>query len=414
VSRAAGPDLLRALAILLVMLWHLPAAATPVLLTGLKVYGWIGVDLFFVLSGYLIGTQLLTPFARGERLDLRGFYLRRSFRILPAFLVVLVLYASFPALWEAPDIQPLWRFVTFTMNFDLAYQLKGTFSHAWSLCVEAQFYLILPLLLLLFGRLRSATPVLVVGIAIVLVGMVLRFAIWNEVIGAKLETGNYKGLGFFYLEDIYYPTYCRLDGLVFGVLLATAKVFWPEIWRRHADSRVMFASGAVSLAVSVALVAYRGALAPTQAHLPTLSLPGAVAAYPLLAFGCALILASLIKAEALLSRWHLPGVSLIAAVSYSLYLTHKLVMHLDGLVIGTDRLQGWTGLLVYFGTSLVAAGALWSAIERPFLRFRSSILTWARPFHREPLMRVGFSPNKSLGSNPIPHDLLLRIVPTNN
>ena len=376
-SRSAGADLLRALAILLVMLWHLPTTATPALLTGFKPYSWIGVDLFFVLSGYLIGTQLLTPIARGERPDLGAFYLRRSLRILPAFLVVLVLYTVLPALWEAPYMQPLWRFLTFTMNFDLAYQLNGTFSHAWSLCVEAQFYLILPLILLLFGRIRSATPALAVAILIVLIGMVLRSAIWNEVIGARLEMGNYKGLGFLYLKDIYYPTYCRLDGLVFGVLLAAAKIFWPKLWR-HADSRVMFTGGAVSLAASLALAAYRGALAPAQAHLPMLSLPGAVAAYPLFAFGCTLILASLIKAEALLSRWRLPGATLVAALSYSLYLTHKLVMHLDGLVIGTDRLQGWTGLLVYFGTSLVAAGALWLVIERPFLRMRSGILARSR------------------------------------
>ena len=375
VSHSAGADLLRTLAILLVMLWHLPPAATPALLTGLKPYSWVGVDLFFVLSGYLIGTQLLTPVARGERLDLRAFYLRRSFRILPAFLVVLALYAVFPALWEAPDMLPLWRFVTFTMNFDLAYQLNGTFSHVWSLCVEAHFYLILPLILLLLRPIRSIVPALAVAIVIVLMGMVLRFVIWDEFIGARLETGNYKGLGFLYLKDIYYPTYCRLDGLVFGVLLAAAKIFWPEIWQRHADGRVMFAGGAASLAASLALFAYRGGLATTQAHLPTLSLPGAVAAYPLFAFGCTLILASLIKAEVLLSGGRLPGVTLVAALSYSLYLTHKLVMHLDDLVIGTDRLQGWIGLLIYFGTSFVAASALWLAIERPFLQMRSSILT---------------------------------------
>jgi peptidoglycan/LPS O-acetylase OafA/YrhL len=375
VSHSAGADLLRALAILLVMLWHLPPAATPELLTGLKPYSWVGVDLFFVLSGYLIGTQLLTPVARGERLDLRVFYMRRAFRILPAFLVVLALYAIFPMLWDAPNMLPLWRFLTFTMNFDLAYQLNGTFSHAWSLCVEAHFYLILPIILLLLRPIPSVVPALAVAMVIVLMGMVLRFTIWNEVIGTRLETGNSKGLGFLFLKDIYYPTYCRLDGLVFGVLLAAGKIFWPEIWRRHADGRAMFAGGAVFLAVSLALFAYRGALAPTQAHLPTLSLPGAVFAYPLFALGCTLILASLIKAEVLLSRRRLPGATLGAALAYSLYLTHKLVMHLDDLVIGPDRLQGWIGFLVYFGTSFAVASALWLAIERPFLQMRSSILT---------------------------------------
>jgi hypothetical protein len=78
--RSVGADLLRALAILLVMLWHLPKPATPALLGALKPYGWIGVDLFFVLSGYLIGTQLLTPLVRSERVNLRAFFVRRSFR----------------------------------------------------------------------------------------------------------------------------------------------------------------------------------------------------------------------------------------------------------------------------------------------------------------------------------------------
>ena len=98
----------------------------------------------------------------------------------------------------------------------------------------------------------------------------------------------------------------------------------------------------------------------------TLSLPGAVAAYPLFAFGCTLILAALIKAEALLSRSRLRGATLIAALSYSLYLSHKLVMHLDNLIVDADRLQGWMGLLFYFGTSFLAASALYLAVERPF------------------------------------------------
>jgi peptidoglycan/LPS O-acetylase OafA/YrhL len=55
---------------------------------GLKQYGWTGVDLFFVLSGYLIGTQLFSRLARGQRLSLRDFYVRRALRILPAFLTV--------------------------------------------------------------------------------------------------------------------------------------------------------------------------------------------------------------------------------------------------------------------------------------------------------------------------------------
>jgi peptidoglycan/LPS O-acetylase OafA/YrhL len=91
--RLPGLDLLRAIAIIWVMLFH--SWVVGGLGDGfawLSGYGWMGVDLFFVLSGYLIGSQLLKPLSRGEPLSFSGFYLRRAFRVLPAFLVVLALY----------------------------------------------------------------------------------------------------------------------------------------------------------------------------------------------------------------------------------------------------------------------------------------------------------------------------------
>jgi peptidoglycan/LPS O-acetylase OafA/YrhL len=106
--------------------------------------------------------------------------------------------------------------------------------------------------------------------------------------------------------------------------------------------------------------------------MPVLSMPGAVFAYPILAAGFTLILASLLDSEAVLNRWRIPGAAAMATLSYGLYLTHKSVIHLDDLLIGEDRLQGWIGLLVYMGTSLLAAVALWLVIERPFLRLRLS------------------------------------------
>src|SRR5687768_10710729 len=130
--RSAGPDLLRAVAILLVMLWHVPRPSRLDALEGLRAYSWTGVDLFFVLSGFLIGTQLLAPIARQQRPSLRDFYVKRSFRILPAFLFVLALYMFIPVLREGSALQPAWRFLTFTMNFALDYRATGAFTHAWS------------------------------------------------------------------------------------------------------------------------------------------------------------------------------------------------------------------------------------------------------------------------------------------
>ena len=101
-------------------------------------FGWIGVDLFFVLSGYLIGGQLLAETARGQEVNLRRFFARRALRILPACFVVLAIYAFLPSWREYPEMFPLWKFLLSARNIGLR---GGTaFSHAWSLAVEDQFW----------------------------------------------------------------------------------------------------------------------------------------------------------------------------------------------------------------------------------------------------------------------------------
>jgi peptidoglycan/LPS O-acetylase OafA/YrhL len=117
-------------------------------------FGWIGVDLFFVLSGYLIGGQLLAPLARNQRITLGRFLARRALRILPAYLVVLGIYIFLPSWREYPEMSQPWRFLISVQNIGLH---GGTaFSHAWSLAVEDQFYLLLPLVLLFVDRWRRA------------------------------------------------------------------------------------------------------------------------------------------------------------------------------------------------------------------------------------------------------------------
>ena len=162
-ERQPGLDLLRALAIIVVVVYH--AALFGFKLPGrVDRFGWIGVDLFFVLSGYLIGGQLLAPLARDQRIKLGRFFTRRALRIMPAYFVVLAIYFLLPAWREYPEMsQPLWKFLLSVQNIALH---GGTaFSHAWSLAVEDQFYLALPFLLLfLYRRPRAAiiVPCLIV------------------------------------------------------------------------------------------------------------------------------------------------------------------------------------------------------------------------------------------------------------
>ena len=117
-ARLHGLDTLRAFAIGLVILYHLESFL-PNTLTPVADMGWAGVDLFFVLSGYLIGAQLLRPFTRNQPLRIGEFYLRRAYRILPAYLVVLLLYIAVPAWRESPGLDAAWKFLTFTRNLIL-------------------------------------------------------------------------------------------------------------------------------------------------------------------------------------------------------------------------------------------------------------------------------------------------------
>src|SRR5204863_8443525 len=114
---------------------------------------------FFVLSGYLNGGQLLASLARGNQINLRRFFARRVLRIMPAYFAVLAIYFSLPSWREYPEMsQPLWKFLLSVQNIALH---GGTaFSHAWSLAVEDQFYLVLPLLLLvLYPRPRASVVI---------------------------------------------------------------------------------------------------------------------------------------------------------------------------------------------------------------------------------------------------------------
>lgn len=371
-ARAAGPDLLRALAILLVMLVHLPAAATPAVLADIKLYGWIGVDLFFVLSGYLIGTQLLAPVARGNRPDLSAFYIRRSFRILPVYLFVVLVFAFVPIVRDSTAMQPLWRFLTFTMNFGLDARAKGGLTEVWSLCVEEHFYLALPVLIVLLRNRRSAAWTLTIAALIVIGGMALRFVIWRDSVGIYLG-GKTSDLFVAYLRDIYYPSYLRLDGLLFGVLLAAVKVFKPDLWKRHARPGFTLPSGIAVLALGLWLLTDRGSLASLRLPLIVQPIPGAVGGFPLLALGFTLILAAMLKLEPILNRWRIPGAGTIATLSYSLYLTHKSVMHVDEMLLGKEVLQGLIGFGIYFASSIAIAVVIWWAIELPFLNLRNRI-----------------------------------------
>ena len=360
--RMPGLDLLRAIAIVWVMLFH--SFIVGGLGEGyewLSRYGWMGVDLFFVLSGFLIGSQLLAPLARGERLDLRGFYLRRAFRIVPAFLVVLALYLLVPGFREKPGMEPWWKFATFIVNFNIDYTANQAFSHAWSLCVEEHFYLLFPLLAWWMMRNPSLGKVVAVCVGVVLAGIALRSAIWLH--DAALDPPRN-----WFVEDIYYPTWCRLDGLLAGVVLATLRIFRPQVWTRAAPR----ANGALLLGLAILGLAF-------WLFRERTGLLGNAIGWPVLSLGLALMVFAGAQRGSWIGRWRLPGVAWLAAISYSLYLIHKAVFHMVDATFGKALVgRGLVAFAIYAVASLVGAALLHYVVERPFLRLRERALV-ARP-----------------------------------
>lgn len=364
-ARQPGLDTLRALAIVLVFGYHYRVFVSPQPDLGLwGSVGWVGVDLFFVLSGYLIGQQLLGGLLRGERLSLPAFYARRALRTWPAFWVVLVAYTLWPAELGGRTPPPLWRFLTFTQNLGL--QPGTAFSHAWSLCIEEQFYGVLPLVLLAALRLGRGLPQPRLWAWGAVAGVMAAAAAWRWVLwqqhGLEAGAGNAG-----YHPNIYYSTWCRADEFLPGLGLAMLQHGHPALWQRlQRHGRTLLLAGSVAVAAMLAAlnrwyyldgVGYGAAMT--------------VLGYPLMAAAFALLLLAALSPGHGLHTWRVPGAAALARWSYAIYLTHKAVGALIKLHFGPWLAQAPVAMFWLDVVLSLAVGALlcW-AVERPFMRLR--------------------------------------------
>jgi peptidoglycan/LPS O-acetylase OafA/YrhL len=357
-NRLAGLDTLRTCAIVWVMLFHLEGFL-PVPLEPVGNMGWLGVDLFFVLSGYLIGSQLLRSVANGKRLNVRDFYRRRAYRILPAYLVVVALYLFLPQWREEPKLPAAWKLLSFSANLWMNYPAERAFSHVWSLCIEEHFYLLLPLSLLLLRRLRSTFAVVAVFILLLAGGVGMRWWMLHHAVLSMPADDQWIGM----MKRIYYPTYSRLDGLLCGLALATVCVFRPVWWHRlQVYGNLLLVSGV--LTVAAGMTTFHFEYASTDA--PT----GLLVGFLLVSVGFALCVAAAVCPVGVLTR-RIPGAQAIATLAFSMYLTHKAVAHVDRLLMPwLQDNRGWLAAGVYAATCVAFAAALYALVERPFLWFR--------------------------------------------
>lgn len=356
-----GLDHLRTLAIFSVFLFHyfILSGGKPGWLPDFAKFGWTGVDLFFVLSGFLISSQLFEQIKQGQRISFRAFFLKRFFRIIPAFLFTLGLYFCFPVFREKESLPSLWKFLTFTQNFGLDLRNSGTFSHAWSLCVEEHFYLVLPLLLIALQKSDRMKKSFWLIIVFFFLGFACRTYSFNHFYLPDIDSEN---AGVRWYQYIYYPTYNRLDGILAGVSIAATVKFRPIFWSK------MSAYGHVFIIIGLAILTGAYYLCYEQQ-----TFNASIFGFPLIAVGYASLLMGAISPGSFLYKWNSTLSSLIASLSYAIYLTHKGVIHITHQFLNEYNLNDNFLLIICIATCLIAGMLLHFIIEKPFMQLRSKI-----------------------------------------
>ncbi|MFT3705430.1 MAG: acyltransferase [Agriterribacter sp.] len=368
-KRLSGLDHLRALAIVLVLFYHYRMFQHPEWVDKSLNFGWSGVDLFFVLSGFLISSPLFVQIKNGSNISLSEFVIKRFFRIIPAYLAVLTIYFCIPAFREREALPPLWKFLTFTQNLNFDIQHLGTFSHAWSLCVEEHFYLFFPLVIMALLYFKAAKKGAILLGSLVLLGFMLRLFIWNVYIAPEIDSESFWVTWY---RHMYYPTYTRLDGLLAGVSIAALFVFYPSIKQRCAQKgNLLLIAGLVVLTVAYFFC--------DDQH----SFHASIFGFPIVAAGYGLLVMSSVSNSSILYRYKSRVPALIAKLSFALYLSHKGVIHICQPLFAKlgIALKGNLMMLLCMLASVLGAFVLNKIVEEPFLKMRENILRRRKSAH---------------------------------
>lgn len=370
-QRSNGLDTLRATAIALVFMYHYKVFVSHQATFGwASVVGWVGVDLFFVLSGYLIANQILAGVASGRRLSLKAFYVRRALRTLPVYWVVLAAYFLFPTVMGGRAPPSLWSFLTFTQNFGLH---SGTaFSHAWSLCIEEQFYLVLPMMVIIGARYGSSRlQAWLVLIALLLIGIIIRSILWQTY--GRESTGQIDG----YYPNIYYASLCRFDEFLPGVAVAMLKNLHRPSWERITQhGHKLLASGAVAVA-GMLYLAFQFYYIDEYGYGFFMTAFG----YSLLATSFAILIVAALCPNSWLHRIRIPGAYHVALGSYAIYLSHKPIAFIVQQQLKPFELSSAMLLAVVTIACALGGMLLYCLVEAPFMALRDRLAVTS--FHVE-------------------------------
>jgi len=352
-------DFLRGIAIILVLFRHLDLTKFTTSI------GWTGVDLFFVLSGFLVSGLLFKEYQQSGKIDAKRFLIRRGFKIYPIYYLTYPAYLIFEHFIPYPRSRlGILSDLTFTQNYTIGWGYA--YSASWSLAVEEHFYFLLALLLWLgitYNKISFSKPMRGSKGKIAFGACV----IWIMAICLIVRTGsNYFFPG--YMPMNFTMTHLRIDSLLAGVLIAYLYYFHLDLliskWRAYKN--VLY----IICVSGLAWVPFTGTL--TSFFAKTIGFTLLYISFGILLLHFLLNANINQKLDKLFSAYLTNLVSKIGYCSYSIYIIHLLVIQLEARLI--KHFDLYNNYLVNFflcsALSILAGVAMTSYIEKYFLSLR--------------------------------------------
>jgi len=342
-------DGLRAIAVTAVIFYHLGFQWIP--------GGFLGVDLFFVISGYVITRLLLDSIARSDGLDLRGFYKARARRLLPPLVFMIVVTAFYISIWAQDSVK---RFITDTpfsisglMNWWLVVKEQDYFEaigrppllqHTWSLAVETQFYLIWPVLLLVILKRFGKKVIPIAALAIALFSGTALF-----LVSLQLDASST-------VSHVYFGTDTHSIGLFLGAALAVSWI--PQNFKSEVSNK---AQNFIDFIGVFGLVGILGSFLLIDESSPT----AYKIAFPLAAvFGAAIITSIVHPASRFAPILQNRLLLWIGERSYAIYLWHWVVFQITRPRVDIDG-EDWALIALRILVVLALADISLKLVELP-------------------------------------------------
>jgi peptidoglycan/LPS O-acetylase OafA/YrhL len=395
-SNYASIDGIRALSILLVLVYHtflVYDLSNPheTVASILEKLGWAwtwawngdkGVDVFFVMSGFLISGILLKQYAKEGHLNLKNFYIRRYLRLTPAYYFMLTVYC----LLAAHNSEWIWANYLYISNF-IEYKNQAA-GWTWSLAVEEQFYFIYPLILIVILKYTKSPGSILLGLFFVSILINTGIVLSDHMLSTMPSSNIYSNDAFFnhFFSVLYDNLYTRFGGLVVGCLAAYAVHYHKEPLTQVANSKLGVALTVLGVALIVFFMVFP-AFSPAYDAYQNLHILYYIFNHTLFALGIGLLMIAMLLqqhfiANILRAFFSLPFWYPIASLSYSLYLIHLVVMTLVipamvNLTLMMPEQYPWSmgqvllyGFVVSSVLSFAIATLMYLFIEKPIMNLR--------------------------------------------